>query len=262
MIKNNRNNMVIGSVAMFAIAQVQAASIYVPNGSFETLYKPGSTTITADTGGGWTHGVGPNAQVEGAVATYSDATTGTAVDIPGWVNAGGGWLPPYGWTSGSGSVARQSPALDGLYSYLTNGTDWGCAYGGAIESAGALATLVSGESYTLSMSVITYAGNAPAVVPVTLELLANGVALTPTSAAGSSSPLDVWNTYSNTYDAASLTGAIGKSLTIRVGWAIGASGGQSQLDNVQLTSSAIPEPTAALLGGLGLLSLLRRRRNA
>ena len=35
---------------------------------------------------------------------------------------------------------------------------------------------------------------------------------------------------------------------------------QAGIDNVLLTATAIPEPSAALLGGLGLLALLRRRR--
>jgi MYXO-CTERM domain-containing protein len=35
----------------------------------------------------------------------------------------------------------------------------------------------------------------------------------------------------------------------------------SGLDDVTLTVSPIPEPSAALLGGLGLLALLRRRRS-
>lgn len=34
----------------------------------------------------------------------------------------------------------------------------------------------------------------------------------------------------------------------------------NRLDNVSLTGDVIPEPSAALLGGLGLLALLRRRR--
>jgi MYXO-CTERM domain-containing protein len=32
------------------------------------------------------------------------------------------------------------------------------------------------------------------------------------------------------------------------------------VDNLVITSDAVPEPRAALLGGLGLLMLLRRRR--
>jgi MYXO-CTERM domain-containing protein len=44
---------------------------------------------------------------------------------------------------------------------------------------------------------------------------------------------------------------------IRIGfWSTGDAG----LDNVAVSVTAIPEPSAALLGGLGLLALLRRRR--
>jgi hypothetical protein len=37
-------------------------------------------------------------------------------------------------------------------------------------------------------------------------------------------------------------------------------GNNTAIDNFSLSSNAIPEPSAALLGGLGLLALLRRRR--
>lgn len=40
----------------------------------------------------------------------------------------------------------------------------------------------------------------------------------------------------------------------------GVSAAQLYLDNVSVTATPIPEPAAALLGGLGLLGLLRRRR--
>jgi hypothetical protein len=46
------------------------------------------------------------------------------------------------------------------------------------------------------------------------------------------------------------------AIYMQPGW--GPNVGQAYIDNVSLT--AIPEPSAALLGGLGLLGLLRRRR--
>jgi MYXO-CTERM domain-containing protein len=67
-------------------------------------------------------------------------------------------------------------------------------------------------------------------------------------------------------------GAIGsKSITvnnvagataIRIGFWQGTYNGSvaAGLDNVAVSVTAIPEPSAALLGGLGLLALLRRRR--
>jgi autotransporter-associated beta strand protein len=239
------------SAAFFSTGPAaKAAEIPVPNGSFETLYKPGSTTITADTGAGWTQGVGPNATMEGDVATYSDATTGTAVDIPGWVNApatgtppNGGWAPPYGWPKGSGTIDRINPTPYGSYYYSGNGSDWGNPYGAAIQSDAPLTTVVSGETYTLSASF------TDALSDKVLDLLADGVILTPDSAA--STPDGDWTKSTKTYGAASLASSVGKSLTIRVGWAVGASGGQAHLDNVQLFADVLPPSTACDITAFG-----------
>jgi hypothetical protein len=49
--------------------------------------------------------------------------------------------------------------------------------------------------------------------------------------------------------------------TFRIyGWDNSTVGGQLRIDDVQLNGTVVPEPSAALLGGLGLLALLRRRR--
>ena len=124
--QNNKNKLALGSLALFAMAvvQSQAASITVPNGSFETLYKPGQTVITANTGIGWTHGTGANAEMEGDTAYYSDATTGTLVDVPGWINATG-WSATYGWASGgSGSVSKENTTTPyGSKFHMTNGSN-------------------------------------------------------------------------------------------------------------------------------------------
>ena len=214
--------------------------ITVPNGDFEEIYKPGSDTITADLGGGWTQGVGLDTPMDDGTATYSDGTTGDAVDIPGWIGA-----DPQGWIDGGGtygrdtsfpnrqgSVARQSSTPDGLYYYLSNGGGWGNAAGGLIVSDASLGN-VEGGTYTLSM-----VANGGAT-PVVLDLLADGVALTPSS---SVDPVlsDEWQEFSRTYDAASLGGHLGESLTIRLRVGRGAGGDQSHFDAVSL--SYVPEP--------------------
>jgi hypothetical protein len=253
------NTYKLGSLATFALATVQAQAgvIAVPNGSFETLFKPGSTTITALTVDSWTHGVGMNAQMDpgGGSAAYSDATTGNFVDVPGWINAPG-WSPSYDWASGPGSVAAQNPAADGISYYTTNGTDYGNNFGGAIQSAASLATIGSGESYTLSM-FLSDTDTAPVSGRI-LSLMANGVVLTPSSFTGSSGAPGTWNQFTNTYSAATLAGFVGQNLTIRVGWASGASGTQSQLDNVTLTS--VPEATSLSLLAISALMMTRRKR--
>jgi hypothetical protein len=220
---------------------VSPTTITVPNGDFEEIYKPGSDTITADLGGGWTQGLGPGAPMDDGTATYSDGTTGDAVDIPGWIGADAqGWIDNGGtysrdtsFPNRQGSVARQVSTPDGLYYYLANGGGWGNAAGGLIVSDAPLATVESGLTYTLSMLA------NGAATPVVLELLADGVALTPSS---SVDPVlsDEWQEFSRTYDAASLDGHLGKSLTIRLGVGRGASGTQSHFDAVSL--SCVPEP--------------------
>jgi hypothetical protein len=82
---------------------VYPIGITVANGDFEQIYKPDSGTITADLGGGWTQGVGPNTPMDDGIATYSDGTTGDAVDIPGWIGA-----DPQGWIDNGGTYDRDT----------------------------------------------------------------------------------------------------------------------------------------------------------
>ncbi len=214
-----------------------AVAIPVPNGDFEGMYKPGSDSVTADLGEGWTQGVGLDIPMDSGTAVYSDGTSGDAVDIPGWIGADvQAWIDNGGTydrdtTTGNrqGSVARQNETPDGLYYYLCNGGDWGNAAGGLIVSEAALATVEEGLTYTVSMLA---KGGA---TPVVLELLADGVPLTPSTVADPALS-DDWQTFSRTYDAASLGGQVGASLTIRLGVGRGASGGQSHFDAVSLAS--------------------------
>jgi len=213
-------------------------AIPVPNGSFEEMYQPGSTSITADLGDGWTQGVGPDTPMDNGTATYSDGTTGDAVDIPGWIGADAqGWVDNGGsydrdpnFPNRQGAVAAQIATPDGLYYYLSNGGDWGNPAGGLIVSDAPLGTVEEG-TYTLSM--LATGPDGPAI-PVVLDLLADEVALTPSSSVDPELSGD-WQEVSRTYDAASLEGHLGASLTIRLGVDRGASGGQTCFDNVTLT---------------------------
>jgi len=213
-------------------------TITVPNGDFEQIYKPGSDSITADLGGGWTQGLGSETPMDDGIATYSDGTTGDAVDIPGWIGADAqGWIDNGGtydrdtnFPNRQGSVAAQIVTPDVLYYYLSNGGGWGNAAGGLIVSDASLGDVEDG-TYTLSM--LATGPDGPAT-PVVLELLADGVALTPSSSVDPELSGD-WQEFSRTYDAVSLTGHIGESLTIRLGVGRGASGGQSCFDAVSLS---------------------------
>ncbi|NQU21910.1 MAG: PEP-CTERM sorting domain-containing protein [Candidatus Nealsonbacteria bacterium] len=131
--------------------------------------------------------------------------------------------------------------------YLGNGGGWGNPAGALIVSADPLGTVDESLVYTLSMMA------NGAALPTVLDLLADGVALTPSS---SVDPVlsDVWQEYSRTYDATSLAGLDGQSLTIVLGHGRPAAGSQSRYDDVTL--NAVPEPSTLLLAAIGLLSLV------
>ena len=228
--KRNKTVLTLAAVAIVALAigQVQAETINVPNNSFELIYKPGETTITADLGGGWTNGVGPDSPMNGSqTATFSDGSSGGFVDIPGWINVPG-WPASHSWPQGCGSVTRQSGnAPDGDYYYTANGGGYGNSQGGAIESDAPL-TINNDGTYRIS-----FLANGP-VEPVLLELLANDVVITPSSSVDPPAPYAWPDEFSRTYDVASLGGHLGEPLRIRVGWGPDATGTQSHLDNVTL----------------------------
>ena len=241
--------------------ELRAGTITVPNGDFETVYKPGTAITGAVSAGGWSQGVGPDCPIDSGVYEFSDATTGGVADIPGWLGYDRqGWID-HGGTYGrdqttgnlQGSIAAQGP-LTGVHCYLGNGSDWGNPAGALIVSADPLATVDTGLVYTLSM--MTTGG----VTPVVLDLLADGVALMPSSSTDPP-PDGNWREISRTYDATSLSGHAGESLTIVLGHGRPAAGTQNKYDDVTLT--AIPEPAALLLAAVGLLCRAwygRRRR--
>jgi hypothetical protein len=188
-----------------------------------------------DIGDGWTQGLGPDAPMDNGTAVYFDGSSGDAVDIPGWIGADAqGWVDNGGtydrdtsFPNRQGSVAAQTETPDGLYYFLSNGGAWGNAAGGLIESEAPVAVVESGRSYLLAMQA-----NGGAT-PVVLELLADGVALTPSDSVNPALSAE-WQSFSRTYDAADLAGQVGAALTIRLGVGRGASGSQSHFDAVSL----------------------------
>ena len=249
-------------------AKASEVSIPVPNGDFEKIYKPGSTTITADLdqgnvgedwtqGAGWTQGVGPAAPTDidspsGTIsrASYADGTVDYSVDIPGWIGADWtGWIAHGGTydrdpTNGNlqGSVTRQininnPPPMDMDFYYLANGGNWSNPAGGLIVSDAPLTTIGINRTYKLSM--LARWRQSPGATPLVLELLADGVKLEPSSSVNPALSGE-WQVFSRTYDAASLSDHLGKSLTIQLGVGRGASGNQTLFDDVSL--SYVPEP--------------------
>jgi len=228
---------------------VPAATGIVPNGDFELMYKPGTAITGVVSDGGWTQGVGPDCPIDNGQYMFSDETTGTVADIPGWIGYDKeGWIALGGTydrdqTTGNlqGSVSRQGNYTpDGLHSYLSNGGGWGNAAGGLIVSDAPLGNVEDGI-YTLSMVA---QGSA---TPVVLDLLAGGVALTPASSVDPELTGD-WQEFSRTYDSASLVGHIGQPLTIVLGVGRDATGNQTRFDDVTLLHNSEPLPILPLAG--------------
>ena len=207
MCRRNVSTIVVVAMLALAIGQVQAESINVPNGSFELIYKPGETTITADLGGGWTNGVGPDSKMNGSqTASFSDGTSGGYVDIPGWINAPD-WPKAYTWDKGSGSIAGQTTPPDGEYYFTGNGGGWSVPRGGCAESDAPLVYNIDG---TYRITALYNSG----VTPVAFDLLAGDVVITPSSSVDPPDPYS-WDEFSRTYDIATLAPHVGEPLRIR-----------------------------------------------
>jgi|GEM_PF-954805 len=221
----------------------------VPNGNFETIYKPGSTTITGVLSeGAWTQGVGPNCPIDSGSGTYnfSDTTSGTVADIPGWVGYDkDGWLA-FGGTydrdpnfpDRQGSTSNQANHTDGEEAancYLTNGGGWGNPAGGLIISKDPVATVAADTAYVISMFAKGVDGTE---APLALDLLANGVKVTPDHSGNPVLLTGLWREYTRTYNADTMSAYEGQALKIVVGLGRplpdGSVGAQLQLDDVAI----------------------------
>lgn len=199
--KQARNVLAVAVVAVSALAveQVQAEPISVPGGEFR-IFKPGTDhTVTAafPVGNIWASGVGDNLSVKGGEVDYSDGTTGTLVDCPGWVG------------------------IQGTDDLLNNGVDGSvgfnafAAWGGdtRVESADSLGQIAGGATYTVSAMV----NGVVADGPVALYLLAGGVAMTPSSSVDQVPPVSDWQVISRTFGPAAIADYVGEPVTIVIG---------------------------------------------
>src|SRR5210317_537208 len=138
-------------ILALAIGQVQAETIDI-NGEF-IMYKPGTNyTVTATFQGGYASGVGDNIVMKGGgTFNYSDGTTGTVVDVPGWKVV-------------TGNPDLTTGGLDGSTGFNAFGT-WSSGTGTTAESDDSLGD-ITGAIYTLSAMVNGSAG------PLVFDLLA------------------------------------------------------------------------------------------
>jgi len=230
-----------------AAVSAQAAAILVPNGDFETLYKPGTGgTVYAPPGSysGYAAFTGNeivDMDLGFASVTWSDFTTsGTGqpdhtAEVPGWNTGGGGYV----------FLQNNYLAINGE---------------GTLRSSNGLGTISAGLDYTLSVDAFFAGGGTGPGINNSLYLAieADGVDVLPAMIAVTGTNA----TYSVTLTADQLALYVGQTLQVRVG-ATGTGGtgdGQLHLDNVTL--GAVPEPgTLAMVAiGCALLPVLRRRR--
>ena len=122
-------------------------------------------------------------------------------------------------------------------------------------------TLTAGTVYTMTVAIADYLTNTPANwhLAISTSSMAFGSYLNDFSGLGSNLTDGQFKDFSVSYTATGAEGQIGEDLKITLWGQNDGTGTHVAFDNVRFT--AVPEPSAALLGGLGLLFLARRRRN-
>jgi hypothetical protein len=216
---------------------VSAQANYVINGDFQTIIKPGEPTIAATIADGEYFSIGNKKMQGGATAYYADGTSGSGIELPGWTvaagsnnNADGMQAGTWGGPDGAGDIA-----------FLCFGT-----WGGPTVIVSAAPLSVPAGALELSADVFHTAR------PVVLDLLVDGVVITPDTA---SSPAGVdlgWVEFTRTYSSVPAG-----NLTIRVGTTPAPfTGNRASIDNVTL----VPEPVTMAFLGLGGLLIRRRRK--
>ena len=215
-------------------------SVRIPNGGFDTIYKPGQTTITG-TIAGYTVGAGPATAMHGdGKFNFSDNTSGTLADVPDWIGYDrDGWIR-YG---GTGPWGTQNSNLQGFLSaggmkeggnaFACNGAGWSCREGGLLVSAAPIGKVQGNATYVL----VGYA--AGSATPIVLRLLADGVAVTQTSAIDPQLT-GGWQKFSRTYAPADLANHVGKEITIVCGLGRDSKGNQTAMDELSLRYFIVP----------------------
>jgi hypothetical protein len=218
----NRDNAGYGAAPRFVASSVTALILSLPkrnlliservvpsdaghvvNGTFQ-MFKPGTDyTVTASfaDGDSFARGVGDGIVLAGGTVNYSDGTTGTTVDLPGWTPV----------QSGNDLVANGVNGSTGMNLFAAWGGD------GRIQSASSLGSVQEDGVYTISV-MVGGPDDGPIQGPLAFHLLADGVQLTPTSSVNPTLPTGgAFQEISRTYEGAALAGHIGKSLTVILG---------------------------------------------
>lgn len=220
--------------AAFAITAHGATVATIPVWAGSVSGNPTDTFTRLSTSGGF----GPLGTRIGLASTVSAAR-----EIAGTSGA-------VAWTiSGPGTIA--------VSYYLDNTVNASFRPGiqGLYDASSGLATTAAGVNSALN-AFVGLSGVTTSTVPVPYPVSLD------TGAASVGAPAELFTT---TYVIAPGSAAIGKSVAIGFYSAWNGSGGyvfgkESGANDVVIDFIAVPEPSAALLGGLGMLLLVRRRR--
>jgi hypothetical protein len=227
------------AASLLALTGTAGAAVSLTNGSFETT---GALTLNALGGifeaAGWTN-------LTGNAGVLFQAGSAVAAN------------PPNGeFTSAPGTATGSR--------YLRLAADPG---GSAIwgKTAQNLGTMTVGETYTIKADIFAGPGDGGQLYGAKISLV-NQVSATPTTTFNTQTVDGLANTtfvadaFNFSYTATPADN--GQPLVLLIEALDNGTNTQSRrggIDNVRLT--AIPEPSAALLGSLAALGLLRRRRN-
>lgn len=226
------------------------AAISLPlNGGFDISKLGTGGAVGGVVVGNFLRGVGEGGvTIQGGTSVeWDDSTTsaaGEVIDMLGWTAANGG----------GGDTLNNGPGGS-----LAWNTFAGWGDNSRVESD-SLGQILAGETYTITATV-GGPGNGPRSQGIAFSLLANGVALTPTSQVDVTPGLGDFETISRTYDTASLVGVVGQDISVVVGVTDdNTAGNRIIFDDVTMTPAPIPEPSSLVLLGLGGLLATRRRR--
>ena len=160
--------------------------------------------------------------------------------------------PSSGYTgaSGTGNIGN---------AYRIGALDTGASGSGFIEF-----TLTPSAGFTLSLTDLDFGARSTGTGPLAYSLRSSADSYVANITTGTIVANSNWSLRNNTFTAFNST-VPGGAVTFRL-FGHGGAGNPSastangRFDDISLTVTAVPEPSTALLGALGMLALLRRRR--